>query len=72
MIGLLMPDHPLPDGTAGKPAETIPGSPATAADASARDTSAADTSAGTDEPAPLLTVLGSDDAAVCTDGVCAL
>ncbi|MER6960303.1 hypothetical protein [Streptomyces sp. NPDC000618] len=59
--------QPLRNGTAGQPVETLPvetlsDGPADAAEGR-RDTK------GTDSP---LMNLGSDDAAVCTDGVCVL
>ncbi|WP_328687825.1 hypothetical protein OHA74_54490 [Streptomyces phaeochromogenes] len=60
-IGLLMPNPLLRNGTAGLPVETVPDEP----DMMTEDRSGTDT-------APLLMNLGSDDAAVCTDGVCVL
>ncbi|MGW2047750.1 hypothetical protein ACWCPF_21600 [Streptomyces sp. NPDC001858] len=60
-----MPDpllQPLRDGTANRPVETLPGGPADAAEG--RPAAEA-----VDSP---LVNLGSADAAVCTDGVCAL
>ncbi|MFC4501068.1 hypothetical protein [Streptomyces vulcanius] len=60
-IGFLMPNPLLQNGTAGPAVETAPDGP---------DTTAEDRP-GTDA-APLLMNLGSDDAAVCTDGVCVL
>ncbi|WP_381172361.1 hypothetical protein [Streptomyces mangrovi] len=56
-----MPNPLLQNGTAGPAVETAPDGP---------DTTAEDRP-GTDA-APLLMNLGSDDAAVCTDGVCVL
>ncbi|MFI0732454.1 hypothetical protein ACH4S9_26155 [Streptomyces sp. NPDC021225] len=60
--GLLMLDFSLRNGTAGEPAETASDGAATTAD----------DAPGAEEAAPALTLLGSDDAAVCADGVCAL
>lgn len=56
-----MPNPLLRNGTAGLPVETVPDEP----DMMTEDRSGTDT-------APLLMNLGSDDAAVCTDGVCVL
>lgn len=56
-----MPNPLLQNGTAGLPVEAAPDGP---------DTMAEDRP-GTDA-APLLKTLGSDDAAVCADGVCVL
>ncbi|MEV6589071.1 hypothetical protein [Streptomyces acidicola] len=58
-----MTDSPLRDGTAGEPVEP---------DSTDRPAGAADASPGADDVAPVLTVLGSDDGPVCTDGVCVL
>lgn len=65
-IGLLMPDSLLHDSMAGPPVETAPDGPDTA------NEDRTDTEA-TAVPLPNpLKRLGSDDAAVCSDGVCAL
>ncbi|MER5432428.1 hypothetical protein [Streptomyces sp. NPDC002588] len=67
-IGPLMPDSDslLRNGTAGAPAETAPDGPDTANE-DRPDTEAA----AVPLPSPLKR-LGSDDAAVCADGVCVL